>query len=419
MRVVQKTIFDLASYQLDNLTEALQKANQVVTTGKRINQISDDPVGMSRTMGLQSSLDQLTQLGRNISTARTWLDAGETAAGDIENMLVNTKTLAIQMENGTMTATDRANAAVQVQETISEIYGIANSKVNGMYLFAGTKGDVRPIEFDNQDTPTQAFYNGNQTGFAIKSGENTTMTVGFSGEDVFGSQTLTIDSTNQNLDFKEDGGSELTAVIPEGTYTKTDLAKAVEVAMEAASAASGNSIDYTVSYDKSNGDFTVQSGNSFNPPNAPLSTLDLLWHSGSNADASIGTDMGFDTTTDGNGTTETGDPIQWGLFKTLFDLRDALKSNDSTGIAKSMSKLDDYANQMTDITSQIGYKGVALDSKESIISDLNLSDKTQKSALEDADIMSAITDLQAKQLAYQAALSSSSKIMKLSLVDYL
>ena len=42
-----------------------------------------------------------------------------------------------------------------------------------------------------------------------------------------------------------------------------------------------------------------------------------------------------------------------------------------------------------------------------------------KAEIEDADIIDAITKLQATELAYQAALMSSAKLMKLSLADFL
>jgi flagellar hook-associated protein 3 FlgL len=271
---------------------------------------------------------------------------------------------------------------------------------------------VQPFKFDNTDTPTQVAYNGNQTGFAIKTGENSTMTVGFSGQDVFESQTVTIDSTNQNLDFKENGGAELTATIPAGTYTGSDLAQLVQNAMDTASAKGGIGATYHVSYDTDTKKFSIDDGGGAN--------FQLLWNSGTHKDTNIGAEMGFNVSDESGANTYTSDnAAQWGIFNTLFNLRDALQNNDTAGISKSLSKLDDAANQMDNIISQIGYKGSALQAKTNIISDLNLSETKQQSTIQDADVVSAITNLQSKQIAYQAALASSSQIMKLSLVNYM
>jgi flagellar hook-associated protein 3 FlgL len=54
-----------------------------------------------------------------------------------------------------------------------------------------------------------------------------------------------------------------------------------------------------------------------------------------------------------------------------------------------------------------------------MIADLSLSNKAEKSKIEEADIIEAISELNSKELTYQAALAASSKVMKLSLLDYL
>jgi flagellar hook-associated protein 3 FlgL len=107
------------------------------------------------------------------------------------------------------------------------------------------------------------------------------------------------------------------------------------------------------------------------------------------------------------------------LFKTMIDLRDALNNNDVQGIEQAMARLDSHMQVAQRTISDIGTKDVRMDVKESIIADLKLTYTDRISTLEDADIAEAVTDLQAKQLAYQAALASSSSVMQLSLVDYL
>jgi flagellar hook-associated protein 3 FlgL len=57
--------------------------------------------------------------------------------------------------------------------------------------------------------------------------------------------------------------------------------------------------------------------------------------------------------------------------------------------------------------------------KENIFQDIEISKMERLSQIEDADLAAAITDLKAKELAYQAALASSSRIMELSLTNYM
>ncbi len=418
MRITHNSIYNAAQARLGTLVEDFNSANRVVTTGKKINRLSDDPVGISRVVDLRSGVANLAQLSENISTARTWLTAGESAMGTIGDLAGDVKVLALSMRNDSTTADDRANAAVQVKEVLDQMLDLVNTQVNGQYVFSGTKVDTKPFAFDDPNNPTMVTYAGNDGSFTVKTGKDTNMVVGYSGQEVFGSRYLTVDDTNNKIDFQEDVGGgysvELTATIAPGTYTREELATAMENAMTNASAA-GNGVTYEVSYDDATGRFSFWDDGS-----TPLTGLRLLWGSGTNVDQGIGVDIGFDAVNQTDtAAIESDRPVEWGLFKTLFDLKGYLEANDSYGIERSFARLDTQFNNMTNAVSRIGYKGMALDSKSTVIADLDLSYRTQKSDIEEADMIAAITELQAKENAYQAALSSTARVMNLSLLDYL
>lgn len=423
MRVANRTVYDTITFNLGNITEDLYKANKVVATGKRINSLSDDPVGLTQCLNIRSSLSNLGQLEKNISTGRTWLNAGETALDSINDLISDAKVLCLQMANDSMNATDRADAAELVDGYLRQILSLANTQVNGQHIFAGTKTDTKPFAFDDEANPTRVTYSGNDSPFTVKIGKDTKVAVGRDGEEVFWDQSVTIDSTNNKIDFREiwaTGDEVLTATIPEGQYTAEQLADAIKSAMRLASQTGGNIINYEVSYDHGTRAFSIQDGLGGND----LTELQLLWETGANAGTSVGPDIGFGATEDdtghGPGVPYDGDgEVEWGIFKTLIDLKGYLKANDVDGIQRSMTRLDTHFNNFNTTISDTGSKEIRLDIKEKVISDLNLSYMTRKSKLEDADIIEAITDLQAKEVAYQAALASSAKVMHLSLMDYL
>jgi len=412
MRVSNQATYDAIKYQLSRTAADLVKANEIVTSGKRINKLSDDPIGLVQVLILRESLSNMDQLGRNISTARGWLDGAETAVGSVKGLITDMKTLAIQMANGTVGSSERSSAAAQVEGTLEQIVSLANTQVNGQYIFAGTKTDTKPFEIqrDASGNPTGVTYSGNATPFSIKIGKTTNIEVGQDGEAVFNDTYITIDSTNNKIDFTENGGASLEATVASGNYTADQLAAAVGNAM---TAASSNSVTYTTGYDVGTKTFSIQDDGS-------LGGLQLLWNSGTNASQSIGSDLGFDPTDDTGTTSYKSDaPAQWGIFKTLIDLKGYLEDNNVDGVQRSMTRLDANFNHMISNVSDIGTKGVRLDVKEKILEDLKLSYTARKSNLEDADILAAISDVKSKETAYQAALASSAKVMRISLIDYL
>ncbi|MBW1714913.1 MAG: flagellar hook-associated protein FlgL [Deltaproteobacteria bacterium] len=287
MRVANKTVYDMVKFDLGRINEELNKANRVVTTGKRITDLSDDPVRLSEALNVRSALSNLEQLGRNIDMGRSWLATSESALSQVQNLISDTRALCVQMVNGTITPEQRAMAAEMVQNTIEEFVSLANTEVNGQYVFAGWKTDTIP--FDQDGT-----YNGDNHAFAIKIGNDTTVEVGSDGEAVF----------------------------------------------------------------------------------------------------------------------ET-------LFTTVSDLKDALEGNDVGGISAAMTNLDKYFGHITTKISSIGSKMVRMDMKERIFQDWTLTSTERLSKIEDADMAEAILELQSRQVVFQAALASSARVMKLSLVDFL
>ena len=93
--------------------------------------------------------------------------------------------------------------------------------------------------------------------------------------------------TNDNIDFKEDGGGELTATITAGTYTVSELEAEIKNQLETASDGGGNNINYTVSYDSSTKKFTIKEDGS------DLEQLDILWATGTNNAKSASSLLGF------------------------------------------------------------------------------------------------------------------------------
>jgi flagellar hook-associated protein 3 FlgL len=257
-------------------------------------------VGLVNVLDLRASLADIAQIGRNIDTGQSWLSAGENALTQVEDLLAQAKTLAVEMSSATKSAAQRQNAAATVDGYLRQVASLANTQVNGRYIFGGTVTDTQSFTFDNETTPTLVTYNGNNTAFAIRIGQNSDIEVGRDGADVFG--------TNWDDD---------------------------------------------------------------------------------------------------------------NIFKTLIDLKNNLQTNNVGGVQSAMNILDDNLNGVRTKIANTGSKILRLDVKQNIIDDMNINYTERKSKIEDADIAEAIMNLKAKELAYQAALSSSSKVMDLSLLNYL
>jgi flagellar hook-associated protein 3 FlgL len=201
MRVANKTIYDAVTYNLRNRTQEMNKANEIVSTGKRINNLSDDPVGLTQALNLKSAISNIDQMQRNISHGNSWLASSESALSNVEDIISDTKVLCIQMANATISSAERLSAAGTVQNMLDEIISLANTHVAGSYIFSGSKTDTTPFSSDGTYT-----YNGNDNAFTIKIGKDTTIEVGSEGEAIFGNIFSTMDDLKAALIANDVGG---------------------------------------------------------------------------------------------------------------------------------------------------------------------------------------------------------------------
>ncbi len=113
-------------------------------------------------------------------------------------------------------------------------------------------------------------------------------------------------------------------------------------------------------------------------------------------------------------------------FTVSKDTSNFLKSTGTDSEKMQMQALDDGLagleesfNRITTHISNFGARANRIDVQKQIFDTLELRVNENLSTVQDTDYTKAIMDLKAAETAYQAALSSASKTMQLSLVDYL
>lgn len=108
------------------------------------------------------------------------------------------------------------------------------------------------------------------------------------------------------------------------------------------------------------------------------------------------------------------------VFTTLIDLRDNLLRNDSKAISEvSIVKIDEDLKRVLDLHAEVGSKTNRVNAAKEKQENINLNLKEMLSSVEDLDMSEAIIRMTELETAYQAALQTGSKIMQMSLLDFL
>ena len=139
--VRQRLLGQVQSDQLD-----LYRLQSQLSTGRRFELPSQDPVASLRVIGLQSLLERKTQAQTNLDTTQSYLTATDSAMSSISGLLTEARAAALGVSDTLSTDEQRAAAAQTVDQLTEQLIGIANTQFRGRYLFAGSTTQTRPYE---------------------------------------------------------------------------------------------------------------------------------------------------------------------------------------------------------------------------------------------------------------------------------
>jgi flagellar hook-associated protein 3 FlgL len=182
MRITQQMMIHNVSRTLSQNTEKLNKAQSIVSSGKKITTASDDPVGMSHILDCRKTVASIDQYSRNITQANTGLNLADATLSDIQALLNQAKSVALAQANGTSSDDDRQIAAGQLQQIRDQIIQMANTKNGNQYLFGGQNTVTPPYDPDHPELGFQ----GDDSQKQIVIGDGVTLDVHVSGKQAFG-----------------------------------------------------------------------------------------------------------------------------------------------------------------------------------------------------------------------------------------
>lgn len=119
--------------------QQLSTSMQRLSSGFRINRAADDAAGLAISEKLTSQIGGLDQASRNAQDAVSLVQTGEGALAEVQSMLQRVRDLAVQFNNGTLSASDQAAITAEVAQLCGEISNIgAQTSFNGISLLTGT-----------------------------------------------------------------------------------------------------------------------------------------------------------------------------------------------------------------------------------------------------------------------------------------
>ncbi len=205
MRITNNMLSRIFLLNLEKNATRLIQTQERLSTGRRINRPSDDPIGTSKALNLRFLEKQNLQYQKNIEDASSWLNFNDSALGDLQTALIRAKGIAIQGSDSTLNDEDRKALAQEVNQILEHILSMANSKFKGKYIFGGTETTTPPYTVTRDGTtgeitavaPNPAGLDGEMK---REIGSGVQISINISGDDVF---TKDVDIFQTLIDLRD------------------------------------------------------------------------------------------------------------------------------------------------------------------------------------------------------------------------
>lgn len=192
-----------SSIDLQRSKERLAILQEQIASGKRIVRLGDDPTGAALILDFQTSIDRNDAYVQQVSNARSFLKASESAVESLTTDVTRLVELCEQGLSDTSGASGRSRISEEVDSLRSNLISTGNTQEQGKYLFAGTRTLTQPFSGPSAGPITYAG-DGNDITLDVSIGNAVTTNV--TGDDLFlgsGGQGSSTDLFQQVTDLRD------------------------------------------------------------------------------------------------------------------------------------------------------------------------------------------------------------------------
>lgn len=403
MRISTSSLYEASTSQMSNLQSQMAKTQLQLGAQKRVLTPSDDPVASARMLEVSQSQSMNTQFGTNRSNARSSLAQVDSTLTSVTTLMTNVKTLIVRAGNPSLSDSDRASLATELDGRIQDLVGLANTTDGaGSYLFSGYQVGTKPFT----QTAGGATYNGDQGQRDVRVASSRTLPISDSGSAVFENNVAAAGT------FHTAAGAANTGSAAVASSSITDLTQVTGHNYAVKFSVTPAGTTYDVLDTSSTPPSTVQSAQPYTD-GAPINFGGLQLTVGG-------------TPADGDQLTVSAARKQ-SIFTTLTDLAAALRQPANPNNPNALTNLLSVANtnlsnamdNVLSVHSAVGSRMAELDTLDATGDQNDVRYASQMSDLQDLDMVKMISLYSQQQTSFQAAQKSFTMMAGLSLFNYI
>lgn len=179
MRMTNQLMKFMNNYDYQTNMKALYKLNNQMSTGLKIQNSFEDSSVYNDGMRLDYEVATLEQVQTATSKAQHFSKNTDKALGEFKQQLETFKTKLVQGANEIHSKTSREAIANDLQGIKNHLVNIANTSINGQFLFSGSAINTKPVNGETNE------YYGNAQAMKTVGGAQVNLTYNQNGQELF------------------------------------------------------------------------------------------------------------------------------------------------------------------------------------------------------------------------------------------
>ncbi len=208
MRVSNSVLYSQALGNTQRALKEIGHYQQMISSGLRVENPSDDPTAVTGIMRSSSALRALEQYKENLASAGSRLAVENDVLDQLTDILSRAKELGISQGGDTATAASRSAVREEVEGLRDFVIELGNTQWIGSFLFAGEYADTKPFSATGPD-PTRPPTGTHQ----VEGGAGAFYDVNHSGQEIFVDTGILDALENMATALGSDSGPDIRASI--------------------------------------------------------------------------------------------------------------------------------------------------------------------------------------------------------------
>lgn len=151
MRITNNMMVNNMLLGLNRNTQRLNDIYMQMSTLKKIQKPSDDPIIAGRALKFRTNVAELGQYQDNVKQARSWMEVTEQSLINIRSVLDTMRERCVQASSDTLSTEERKKVIEDLKQLKNQLVLEGNVSYAGRYSFTGFKTDTKLI-YDKEDS---------------------------------------------------------------------------------------------------------------------------------------------------------------------------------------------------------------------------------------------------------------------------